>query len=186
GVAVSLDRGDVLGTDAAVYRQRVLNRRLDDLLAFGTRIITKSRCVRRSRSVTSCTSCASWIFVLREKPLGREGSSDCGSLGLSSASVPCGLCGQSLLEVPAPLEAVLRTEDAAHPEPVIFGRAARVAGDDHVIAWLEGVVRDAAQLTRSRPFNGPALDLPLVVRCLHVDEGMRIPEHERHQLAFDL
>src|SRR6266571_2338725 len=84
-----------------------------------------------------------------------------------------------LLERSAPFEAVFRTEDAPHPEPVIFDSAARVAGDDDVIARLERVVVDAVQLTRGGPFNGPALGLPLIVRGLDVHEGMRIPEHER-------
>src|SRR5947209_13637461 len=91
-----------------------------------------------------------------------------------------------LLEIPAPLEAVLGTEDAAHAEPVIFRGAAWIAADDHVIARLERVVRDAVQLPGGGPLDRPALHLPLRVRRLHVDEGMRVPEHERHHLALDL
>src|SRR6516165_3966386 len=82
-----------------------------------------------------------------------------------------------LLEGAAPLEAVLRTENAAHAQPVIFGRAARVAGDDHVIARLERVVRDAVQLAGRRPLNRPALHVSILVRRFDVHERMRVPKH---------
>ena len=47
---------------------------------------------------------------------------------------------------------------------MIFRRAARIAGDDDVVARLERVALDAAQLPGRRPFDRPALHLAVVVR----------------------
>src|SRR6184192_4221975 len=91
-----------------------------------------------------------------------------------------------LLKIAAPLEAVLRTEDAAHADAVILGGAARVAGDDDVVAGLERIARDARELTGRGPFDRPALHLAVVVRRLDVDERVRVAEHERDHVPLDL
>ena len=72
-------------------------------------------------------------------------------------------------------------------KPVVFGVAARVAHDDHVVARLQGFAGDAltAQLAAGAPLNRPALHDALVVRTFHVDEGVRVPIQELNQVSFD-
>src|SRR5919197_4788424 len=91
-----------------------------------------------------------------------------------------------LLKIAAPLESVFRTEDAAHPDAVILGGAARVADYYDVVAGLQRLARDAGHLAGRRPFDRPALHLTLVVGRFDVDERVRVAEHERHHVPFDL
>src|SRR5690606_23706370 len=42
-----------------------------------------------------------------------------------------------------------------------------------------------AQLSGTAPFHAPTLHLAVLVRGHHVDPGMRVAEHELHELAFD-
>src|SRR5580692_4847856 len=92
-----------------------------------------------------------------------------------------------LLDYTTPAEAIGRPLDAAHADAVIFRIAARVAGDDDVIAGLQGVAGDAftAQLAAAAPFHRPSFHVALVVGGFDVDERMRIAEHELDQSAFD-
>src|SRR5665213_2260325 len=80
-----------------------------------------------------------------------------------------------LLNDAAPSEAIGRTFDAAHAHAVIFGIAARVSGDDYVIAGFQGIARNAVatQLAAATPFNGPGNHLALFIRSFHVDERVR-------------
>src|SRR5437762_4001985 len=100
--------------------------------------------------------------------------------------LPSAISHDGLLKIPAPLEPVLRSQDAPHADAVILDGAARVAGDDDVIARLQRVARDAGQLPGGGPLDGPALHLALRVRRLHVNERVRVAEHELHHVAFDL
>src|SRR5262245_29207870 len=71
---------------------------------------------------------------------------------------------------------------------MIRGITPRIARDDDDIAWLECFAGDTlpAQLTGASPLHCPPLLLAAVVGRHHVDERMGIPEHELHELAFDL
>src|ERR1019366_1098199 len=87
---------------------------------------------------------------------------------------------RDLVEGTAPLPAIRRTGDIHHTQTVIFGVAARVANDDHVVARLQSLAGNAltAELAACAPFNGPALHHALVVRRFDVDEGVRVAIQE--------
>src|SRR5258708_3779162 len=76
------------------------------------------------------------------------------------------------VERPAPFPAVGRPGDGAHPQPVIFRVAARVSGDDHVVAGLQRFARHALpiELQAGAPLDGEAHGVALRVLALDVDE----------------
>jgi hypothetical protein len=43
-----------------------------------------------------------------------------------------------------------------------------------------------AQLRRATPLDGPSLHHSLLIRRLNVNKGMRVPEHELHELSLKL
>ena len=92
------------------------------------------------------------------------------------------------LALEAPTESVGRPPQAAHANAMIDGIAPGVARDDNVIARLQRLAGDAltGQRTGAAPLDTPALHLAVFVGSHHVDPGMRIPEHELNELAFDL
>src|SRR6266849_9870833 len=92
-----------------------------------------------------------------------------------------------LVERAAPLPSIRGACDVHHPKPVIVGVASGVAHDDHMVARFQRFARDAltSQLSAGAPLNRPTLHDALVVRTFHMDEGMRVPIQELHQVSFD-
>src|SRR2546422_10378311 len=80
-----------------------------------------------------------------------------------------------LVEGPAPLPAVGWPGDGAHPQPVIFRIAARVARDDHVVARLQRLARHALpiQLQARAPLDRIPDRLALRVLALDMDGRVR-------------
>src|SRR6186713_818450 len=87
-----------------------------------------------------------------------------------------------------PTEAVGRPQQRAHANAVIDRVTPRVARDDHLVAGLQRLARDAlaGQRAGATPFDAPALHLAVLVRRHDVHPGVRIAEHELHELALDL
>src|SRR3954470_3697324 len=106
---------------------------------------------------------------------------------LFRAAWSANLTGQSavswLVERSAPLPAVGRPGDRAHPQAMIFGVAARVARDDDVVARFERFAGDtlAVQLQAGTPFDRVPHHLSLRVFAFDVHERMRVTEEELHQ-----
>src|SRR5215831_2843045 len=92
-----------------------------------------------------------------------------------------------LVERPAPLPAVGRPGDGAHPQSVIFRVAARVPRDDHVVARLQRLARHAlaVELQARAPLHRIPHGVALRIFPFHVHERVRIAEQELHQVAFD-
>jgi len=71
----------------------------------------------------------------------------------------------------------------------VVGRvAARITGDNHMVAGFQCVIVDAGlfELRGRCPFHRPSLHLTVFVRRLYVHERVRVPEHELHDVPFDL
>src|SRR4029453_1391092 len=92
-----------------------------------------------------------------------------------------------LVERAAPLPAVGRTRNRLHPQSVVSGVPARIAGHNDVVPGVQGFSRDALaiELSAAPPFNGPALNLAVLVRSLDVHERVRVSEEELNEVPFD-
>src|SRR5438105_2780378 len=92
-----------------------------------------------------------------------------------------------LVEGAAPLPTVGWPSDGAHPQPVIFRVAARVARDDHVVARLQRLARHALaiELEARAPLDRVAYRVTRGILALDVHERVGITEQELHQVAFD-
>jgi hypothetical protein len=86
-----------------------------------------------------------------------------------SSSVACLLPRLDLLYDAAPSESIGGALDAAHPDPVIFGIAARVAGNNDMVARLQqnmasGKRCDVGPLLPAAGFSQLRIDAPVRVR----------------------
>jgi hypothetical protein len=77
---------------------------------------------------------------------------------------------------------------ADHKRSVFSGNTRRTSHDNTLIADFERLSVQAlvAQLAHAAPFNGPTLLSAAIIRCQNMDEGMRIPEYELHDHAFEV
>src|SRR5437868_1882143 len=87
----------------------------------------------------------------------------------------------------APGETIGDSPQPHHPQPMIFGIAARVAYDNQMITGFQGFPCDTllAKQSTAAPFDR-VLDLfAFVVLALDMDERMRIAEDELNEITLD-
>src|SRR5919109_5286092 len=91
-----------------------------------------------------------------------------------------------VLETALPLPSVGWARDLSDAQSVVGGVAAGIAGDNHMIAWLDRVLFNsfAAQLPGSTPLGGPGDRLLFFAGRFHQNGRMRIAEQELDHSAF--
>ena len=87
----------------------------------------------------------------------------------------------------APGETIGDSLQPHHPQPMIFGVAARVAYDNQMITGFQCFPGDTllAKQSAAAPFNGVLNLFALIVLAFDMDERMRIAEDELNQITLD-